>query len=51
MTDKVFIDSNLWVYLYDKKEGEKQNAIKTLISDNFNFTACISISASCFCLI
>ena len=36
MTDKVFIDSNLWIYLYDEKDEQKQNIIKTLISDNFN---------------
>lgn len=36
MIDKIFVDSNLWIYLYDKKEAEKQNKIEKIISDNFN---------------
>ncbi len=36
MKDKTFVDSNLWIYLYDEKEGVKQRRIEKLIIDNFN---------------
>ncbi|OHD11211.1 MAG: hypothetical protein A2086_08380 [Spirochaetes bacterium GWD1_27_9] len=36
MTDKVFIDSNLWIYLYENKEDRKQEKIEELINNNFN---------------
>ena len=33
MIDKVFIDTNILVYLFDKSEKEKQTRVKKLISD------------------
>jgi len=35
MTDKVFIDTNLWIYLYDKKEEHKQLKINQLIREKY----------------
>jgi len=32
MKDRVFIDSNLWIYLYDEKEEIKRRKIEKLIS-------------------
>lgn len=33
MIDKVFLDTNILVYLFDKSEKEKQTKVKKLISD------------------
>lgn len=33
MADKVFIDTNILVYLFDKSEKQKQTRIKTFISE------------------
>jgi len=32
MTDKLFFDTNLIVYLFDKSEVNKQNCVKELIN-------------------
>lgn len=42
MIDKVFVDSNLWIYLYDTKNEIKQRKIEKVINDNFDT---ISISS------
>ena len=36
MADKVFIDTNILVYLFDKSEKQKQTRIKTFISEYFS---------------
>lgn len=36
MSDKIFVDSNLWIYLYDRKEEIKQIKIENLINEKFN---------------
>ena len=36
MKDKVFIDTNLWIYLYDTRDEVKQKKVKALIHDKFD---------------
>lgn len=36
MTDKIFIDSNIWIYLYLKEPSEKYLKSFELVKDNFN---------------
>ena len=36
MSDKIFIDKNLWVYLYaDDSNKEKTRRIRSLVDENF----------------
>ncbi|MCB0211976.1 MAG: PIN domain-containing protein [Anaerolineae bacterium] len=35
MSDRILLDTNLWVYLFTSSENEKQQKIQTLIDDNF----------------
>ena len=34
MTDRVFVDSNIWCYLFFKDENEKYKIAEQFISDN-----------------
>ena len=34
MTDKIFLDTNILVYLFDKSEKQKQDVIKNLIGEH-----------------
>ncbi len=36
MVDKIFLDTNILVYLFDKSERQKQTKIKTLVSEYFS---------------
>lgn len=35
MTDNVFIDTNVWIYLYRNEDTEKKNIAENLIENNF----------------
>lgn len=37
MSDKILLDTNLWVYSFASSETEKQHKIQTLIDENFQF--------------
>lgn len=34
MTGKIFLDTNLWVYLYDKKPPEKSQKVREIVQAN-----------------
>lgn len=34
MTDKIFLDTNLWIYLYAKDPAEKYQKIEEIINNN-----------------
>ena len=34
MTDKVFIDSNVWVYLFSNNENPKAKVVEKFLDDN-----------------
>jgi len=36
MKDRIFIDTNIWVYLYSENLREKQEKVEILINNNFN---------------
>lgn len=35
MTDKVFLDSNLWIYLHAQNPIDKSHKVRTLVANNF----------------
>ena len=49
MIDKIFVDSNLWIYLYDKKEAEKQNKIEKIIASALENNCNIFFSEDMHC--
>ncbi|BAZ28550.1 hypothetical protein NIES4074_09840 [Cylindrospermum sp. NIES-4074] len=36
MTDKIFLDTNLWIYLYAKNPPEKYQRVEEIIKNNFS---------------
>jgi predicted nucleic acid-binding protein len=39
MTDKIFLDTNLWIYLYAKDPPEKSHKVEDIIKNNLHSLA------------
>ncbi|BAY67474.1 PIN domain-containing protein [Anabaena sp. FACHB-709] len=37
MKDKIFLDTNLWIYLYAKNPLEKSQQVAEIIKNNYSF--------------
>jgi hypothetical protein len=46
MSDKILIDTNLWVYLYAKTPATKYRKIKTILDESFDAIIFSTINSS-----